>query len=71
MHRAAPGPLVLTHPPAVSRRYLKTKFPPYGMGVLAAFLRARHREMLEPYLRLIEDKEARHAMSGFSFREAM
>ena len=42
MHRAAPGPLVLIHPPAISRRYLKTKFLPYGMGVLAAFLRAQH-----------------------------
>jgi len=32
---------------------------------------APHREMLEPYLRLIEDKEARRANTGFPFREAM
>ena len=32
-------PLVLIHPPAVSKRYLKTKFMPYGMAVLYAFLR--------------------------------
>ena len=42
MPRSAPGPLVLIHPPAISRRYLKTKFLPFGMGVLAAFLRAQH-----------------------------
>ncbi len=32
-------PLVLIHPPAVSKRYLKTKFMPYGMAVLYAFLK--------------------------------
>ncbi|HMK36007.1 MAG TPA: radical SAM protein [Desulfomonilaceae bacterium] len=30
--------LVLIHPPAVSKRYLKTKFMPYGMAVLYSFL---------------------------------
>ncbi len=33
-------PLVLIHPPAISKRYLQTKFMPYGMGVLYAFLKA-------------------------------
>lgn len=32
-------PLILIHPPAVSKRYLKTKFMPYGMAVVNAFLR--------------------------------
>lgn len=31
--------LVLIHPPAISKRYLKTKFMPYGMAVLYSFLR--------------------------------
>jgi radical SAM superfamily enzyme YgiQ (UPF0313 family) len=32
--------VVLIHPPAISKRYLQTKFLPYGMGVLYAFLKA-------------------------------
>ncbi|MDD5168892.1 MAG: radical SAM protein [Syntrophales bacterium] len=36
------GPIVLIHPPAISKRYLKTKFMPYGMGVLCGFLKAHH-----------------------------
>lgn len=31
--------LILIHPPAVSKRYLRTKFMPYGMAVLYAFLK--------------------------------
>ena len=31
--------VVLIHPPAISKRYLKTKFMPYGMAVLYAFLK--------------------------------
>lgn len=39
---AAPGPpVVLVHPPAVSKRYLPTKFLPYGMAVICSYLR-RH-----------------------------
>ncbi|MCX5812310.1 MAG: hypothetical protein NT178_07170 [Proteobacteria bacterium] len=33
-------PIVLIHPPAISKRYLQTKFIPYGMGVLYASLKA-------------------------------
>ncbi len=36
---AATELLVLIHPPAVSKRYLNTKFMPYGMAVLYAYLR--------------------------------
>jgi len=31
--------VVLVHPPAISKRYLKTKFMPYGMSVVYAFLK--------------------------------
>ncbi|MGO9569059.1 MAG: B12-binding domain-containing radical SAM protein [Desulfomonilaceae bacterium] len=31
--------VVLVHPPAISKRYLKTKFMPYGMSVIYAFLK--------------------------------
>jgi len=31
--------VVLIHPPAISKRYLKTKFMPYGMAVVYAFLK--------------------------------
>jgi radical SAM superfamily enzyme YgiQ (UPF0313 family) len=31
--------LVLIHPPAISKRYLRTKFMPYGMSVIYAFLK--------------------------------
>ncbi|MBI4963835.1 MAG: radical SAM protein [Desulfomonile tiedjei] len=31
--------VVLIHPPAISKRYLQTKFMPYGMAVLYAFLK--------------------------------
>jgi radical SAM superfamily enzyme YgiQ (UPF0313 family) len=33
-----PG-VVLVHPPAISKRYLQTKFMPYGMSVIYAFLK--------------------------------
>lgn len=33
--------LILIHPPAVSKRYLRTKFMPYGMAVLYSFLKER------------------------------
>ncbi|AFM24468.1 B12-binding domain-containing radical SAM protein [Desulfomonile tiedjei] len=33
-----PG-VVLVHPPAISKRYLRTKFMPYGMSVIYAFLK--------------------------------
>lgn len=31
--------IVLIHPPAVSKRYLRTKFMPYGMAVIYSFLK--------------------------------
>ncbi|MBI5249854.1 MAG: radical SAM protein [Desulfomonile tiedjei] len=31
--------VALIHPPAISKRYLKTKFMPYGMSVIYAFLK--------------------------------
>ncbi len=31
--------LVLIHPPAISKRYLRTKFMPYGMSAIYAFLK--------------------------------
>lgn len=31
--------VALVHPPAISKRYLKTKFMPYGMSVIYAFLK--------------------------------
>jgi hypothetical protein len=31
--------VVLVHPPAISKRYLKTKFMPYGMSVIYAYLK--------------------------------
>lgn len=34
--------VVLIHPPAISKRYLKTKFMPYGMSVLYAFLKEHY-----------------------------
>ena len=34
-----PNGIVLIHPPAVSKRYLKTKFMPYGMAVIYAYLK--------------------------------
>jgi radical SAM superfamily enzyme YgiQ (UPF0313 family) len=34
--------VVLIHPPAISKRYLQTKFMPYGMGVLYAYLKAHN-----------------------------
>src|SRR5208283_1095392 len=40
MPRHPPDPrVVLVHPPAISKRYLKTKFMPYGMSVIYAFLK--------------------------------
>ncbi len=36
---AAHPQVVLVHPPAVSKRYLPTRFLPYGMAVLYAFLK--------------------------------
>lgn len=36
----SPSPdIVLIHPPAVSKRYMPTKFMPYGMAVLTAYLK--------------------------------
>jgi radical SAM superfamily enzyme YgiQ (UPF0313 family) len=32
-------PVILVHPPAVSKRYLPTKFLPYGMAVIYSFLK--------------------------------
>lgn len=34
--------VALIHPPAVSKRYLRTKFMPYGMAVIYAFLKEHH-----------------------------
>jgi len=39
--KTARTPLVLVHPPALSRRYLPTKFPPHGMATLYAGCVAR------------------------------
>jgi hypothetical protein len=52
--------LVLIHPPAISKRYLKTKFMPYGMSVLYAFLQEHgvpvvQYDFLMEYLFLSED----------------
>lgn len=33
--------VALIHPPAVSKRYMKTKFMPYGMAVICAYLKSR------------------------------
>ncbi|MFH1057512.1 MAG: radical SAM protein [Pseudomonadota bacterium] len=47
--------MVLVHPPALSKRYLPTKVPPYGMAVLCAHLKAcgipvRQHDLLPIYL---------------------
>jgi len=40
VHASAIDPtVVLIHPPAVSKRYMKTKFMPYGMAVICAYLK--------------------------------
>ncbi|MBW1712106.1 MAG: radical SAM protein [Deltaproteobacteria bacterium] len=49
-----PG-LVLINPPAISKRYLKTKFLPFGMATVFAYLKARglpvvQRDLLVDYL---------------------
>ena len=36
---AAGPPLILIHPPAVSKRFLPTRFLPYGMAVLSSYLK--------------------------------
>jgi len=48
-------PVILIHPPAVSKRYLKTKFMPYGMAVIHAYLKehgvpVEQRDYLMEYL---------------------
>lgn len=45
--------LILIHPPAVSKRYLRTKFMPYGMAVLYSFLK-EHRVPVRQYDFLME-----------------
>ncbi len=45
--------LVLIHPPAISKRYLKTKFMPYGMAVLYSFLE-EHGVLVEQHDFLME-----------------
>jgi len=45
--------VVLVHPPAVSKRYLRTKFMPYGMAVIYAFLK-EHRAPVVQYDFLME-----------------
>lgn len=47
-----PG-VVLIHPPAVSKRYMKTKFMPYGMAVIYAYLK-EHRVPVQQYDFLME-----------------
>ncbi|HTY23403.1 MAG TPA: radical SAM protein [Desulfomonilaceae bacterium] len=42
MHSGTDPRLVLIHPPAISKRYLRTKFLPYGMSVIYAFLKEHH-----------------------------
>ncbi len=42
MTQASSPRIVLIHPPAVSKRYLRTKFMPYGMAVIYAFLKEHH-----------------------------
>jgi len=41
MNQPSSDRVVLIHPPAVSKRYLRTKFMPYGMAVIYAFLKER------------------------------
>ncbi len=41
MNQSSSDRVVLIHPPAVSKRYLRTKFMPYGMAVIYAFLKER------------------------------
>ena len=42
LHSGTDPRLVLIHPPAISKRYLRTKFLPYGMSVIYAFLKEHH-----------------------------
>ncbi len=39
LHGTMALPVILVHPPAVSKRYLPTKFLPYGMAVIYSFLK--------------------------------
>ena len=39
LHGKMALPVILVHPPAVSKRYLPTKFLPYGMAVIYSFLK--------------------------------
>lgn len=40
-HGSQQPEIVLIHPPAVSKRYMQTKFMPYGMAVIYSYLKAR------------------------------
>ena len=43
--------IVLISPPAISSRYMETKFMPYGMSVLFAYLKSRgHRVSQHDFL---------------------
>jgi len=39
--------IALIHPPAISKRYLRTKFMPYGMAVICAFLKEHDISVLQ------------------------
>ena len=39
--------VILIHPPAISKRYMKTKFLPYGMAIIYAFLKSRNIPVLQ------------------------
>lgn len=65
--------VVLIHPPAISKRYLNTKFMPYGMAVLYAFLKnrsvpVRQHDFLMNYL-FDSPEEINYHDPAFSFRE--
>ncbi|MDQ7782660.1 MAG: radical SAM protein [Desulfomonilaceae bacterium] len=67
--------VVLIHPPAISKRYLKTKFMPYGMSVLYSFLREhgvaleQHDFLMEYLFRADEDIDYHNPEKTFSERD--
>jgi hypothetical protein len=69
------APLVLVHPPALSKRYLPTKVLPYGMAVLHAYLKTRgipvqQHELLAAYLHHSpKDPDYHNPEQGFSQEE--
>ncbi len=72
---APDAPVVLVHPPALSKRYLPTKVLPYGMAVLYAYLKDRgvpvsQHDLLAVYLHGAPDDPNYHSREhGFSQEE--